>query len=280
MEQLYVAHGKINLALDILYKREDEYHEIKSIMQQISLKDELYFSEIPSGIIIESDSKELPLDSGNLIYKAWQSMKDISGLERGIKVRVKKNIPMAAGLAGGSSDCAASLRAINNLWNLNKSDTELMDIGRLLGADVPFCIMGGTALAEGIGEKLTPLKPFKDYHILIVNPGIKISTTEVYRKINLSEKRYDIDKLISCMENENLDCVAASMENKMEEVVLSEYPVIAEIKNNMLKNGATGSLMSGSGSTVFGLYKDKDQLDFAYKVFSKQYSQVYLCKTI
>ena len=274
------SYGKINLALDVLYKRPDNYHEIKSVMQQISLKDKLIFTEINDGIIIESDNRELPLDSSNLIYKAWEKMKSISGINRGIKVKIEKNIPIAAGLAGGSSNGAATLEALNTLWGLNYTKEELMKIGLSLGADVPFCILGGTAKAEGIGEVLTPIEPFKDKYILLGNPGIGISTAYAYGRLTLNEERYDIEGLIKCMESDDMSCVASKMKNKMEAAIIMENPIIDDIKSTMLENGALGALMSGSGPTVFGLFDDMDKMETAYSKLSQRIDKVYKCTTI
>lgn len=274
------AYAKVNLALDVLYKREDGYHEINSIMQQISLCDELTFTDNKEDIIIQCNSSDLPLDSSNLVYKAWEKMKEISGLNRGIKINIQKNIPIAAGLAGGSSNGAATLKALNTLWDLGYSDEKLMEIGRTFGADIPFCIFGGTAQAEGIGDRLTRLKPFKDKYILIANPGIGISTAYAYSKIDLSSQRYDIEALINAMEREDLIGVAANLNNRMESAILKEYPVIQDIKTAMIKNGALGSLMSGSGSTVFGLFDDEDRMEYANKKLTETFDRVYSCKTI
>lgn len=281
MQDLIIdSYAKVNLALDVLYKRDDGYHEINSIMQQISLKDTIVFSDRRYGIIIESQEKELPLDSSNLAYRAWEKMKNITGINRGIHIKIEKNIPIAAGLAGGSSNGATTLKAINQLWDLKLTQEELMSIGKTLGADVPFCILGGTARAQGIGELLTPLKPFKDKYILLANPGIGISTAYAYSKINLDSNRYDINGLIQCMEKEDLPSVAKMMKNRMEEAILKEYPIIVEIKRTMVKLGALEALMSGSGPTVFGLFDDRDKMLFAHKKLSHRIKKAYNCATI
>ena len=279
-ELVLESYGKINLALDVLYKREDNYHEISSIMQQISLKDILKYRDNKDGIIMESSDKELPLDSTNLVYRAWEKMKMITGINRGIIIDIEKNIPLAAGLAGGSSNAATTLKALNTLWEAGLSDQELMEIGESLGADVPFCIMGGTARAEGIGEKLTSLNPFKGKYILLGNPGIGISTEYAYSRLALNKKRIDIDGLVLCMQEEDLACVGKKIENIMEDPISKEHPIIQEIKRIMLENGALGALMSGSGPTVFGLFDDKDKMIFAHRKLSKTIKKVYNCTTI
>lgn len=282
MEQLTIeSYGKINLALDVLYKREDGYHELNTVMQQISLKDKLIFKEIDSGIIVESRGLKIPLDSTNLVCRAWEYMKDLSGIDKGIHITIEKNIPVAAGLAGGSSNGAATLKALNQLWNLSLSLEELMEIGVKLGADIPFCLLGGTALAQGIGEILTPLKSFNDVYILLGNPGIGVSSEYAYSKLKLEEKKdIDVSKLISCMDIKDLKCVGSSLENIMEEPIIEENPIIKEIKDNMLASGALGTLMSGSGPTVFGLYEDEHSITKAKQKLLEIIDKVYICKTI
>lgn len=281
MEELIMeSYGKINLALDVLYKRNDGYHEINSVIQQIDLKDTLVFSEYKSGIIIESNNTEMPLDSNNLIYKAWEKLKDTTGINKGIRIKVDKQIPIAAGLAGGSSNGAVTLKALNILWDLNLSLEELMNIGRTLGADIPFCIMGGTAKAQGIGEKLSKLKPFKDKYILLGNPSIGISAAYAYSRLDLNDDRIDIDGLISNMEANDLEAVAEGMKNVMEKPIIEDYPIIQEIKDIMIKHGSLGALMSGSGSTVFGLFDDKEKLLFTEKKLRERNFKAYSCVTI
>lgn len=277
------SYGKINLGLDILYKREDNYHEIKTIMQQISLSDTLIIREIKEDIELDCNNKELPLDSTNLVYHAWKKMQEKTGINKGIQINIHKRIPIAAGLAGGSSNAAAVLKGLNELWNLGLSEKELREIGVEIGADVPYCIMGGTALAEGIGEKLTKLKPFKDKNLLLINPGIGVSTAEVYNSLKLgNQPRMDIKKIISFIEKDDIKSLADSITNIMEEVVIERNPIISEIKNDMLKYGALGSLMSGSGPTVFGLFDDLAQLEFCKEKLTSKYPKgvVLVAKTI
>ena len=274
------SYGKVNLALDILYKRDDGYHEIKSIMQRINLKDRLIFKEIKEGIIIESNHSEVPIDSTNLAYRAWEKLRKVTGINRGIKIIIEKQIPVAAGLAGGSSNGATTLMALNEMWNLNLSETELIEIGKGLGADVPFCIMGGTALAEGIGEKLTKLKSFSSKHVLLANPGIGIPTAYAYQKLKSLDHRIDIEGMISSLEKDDIKSVAEKMGNTMEEPMIEEYPIIGVIKEVMLKNGALGSLMSGSGSTVFGLYDDEEKMKIAQKKLLDITDKVFACETL
>ncbi|MCQ4923978.1 4-(cytidine 5'-diphospho)-2-C-methyl-D-erythritol kinase [Tissierella carlieri] len=277
------SYGKINLGLDVLYKREDGYHEINTIMQQISLSDTLIMREIKEDIELDCNNKELPLDSTNLVYRAWKKMQEKTGINKGIQINIHKKIPIAAGLAGGSANAAAVLKGLNQLWGLNLSEEELREIGIEIGADVPYCIMGGTALAEGIGERLTKIKSFKDKDILLVNPGIGVSTTEVYGNLRLNkELRMDVEKIISSIERDDIKSVADNITNVMEEVVMEKNPIISEIKKDMVSYGALGALMSGSGPTVFGLFDDMDKLKFCKKILTEKYSKgiVLLAKTI
>lgn len=279
-ELILNSYGKINLSLDILYKRDDGYHEIESIMQEISLKDKLTFKPQEKGITIETNSPQVPIDFHNLAYKAWEKMKLYTGIEKGIYIKIEKTIPVSAGLAGGSSNAASTIKAINHLWELNLSQKELMDIGKSLGADIPFCIMGGTAIARGIGEKLTSLKPFKDVNVLICNPGIEISTAYAYSRLNLNSERLDTKGLIEAIEKGDIKEVSKCLGNKMEEAIIKEYPIIETIKKTMRENGAISSLMSGSGPTVFGIFEDAQKMLFTKEKLLKTYPLTYCCKTI
>lgn len=282
-EIIIESYGKINLGLDVLHKREDGYHEIRTIMQEINLSDTLALEEIKEGIVLSSNNNSIPLDSSNLAYKAWEKIKEATSINRGIKISIRKNIPVSAGLAGGSSNAAAVLKGLNQLWDLRLKDEELQDIGIQIGADVPFCIVGGTSLAEGIGEKLTKLKPFTGKNILLVNPGISISTAEIYKKLKLQNKpKLAIKDIISFIEEDNLKSLSEIMINVMEEVVLADYPIVSEIKKDLMHYGALSSLMSGSGPTVFGLFDDIDKLNYCKTILTKKYTKgtVLKAKTI
>ena len=274
------AHGKINLSLDILSKREDGYHEIESVMQEIDLKDRLTFENRDKDIVIESNSPHIPLDFHNLVYKVWEKMKLYTGVDRGIHVNIEKIIPVSAGLAGGSSNAAATFKALNQLWELDLSKEELMSLAKDIGADVPFCILGGTALAQGIGEVLTPLKAFKDVNILICNPGFEISTQYAYEQIDLAGEKIATSKIIRDIEARDIIGVSKGMRNKMEDAIIKEYPVIASIKKTMIENGALGSLMSGSGPTVFGIFEDKEKMEFVKEKLLMDYPLTYSSKTV
>lgn len=274
------SHGKINLSLDVLGKREDGYHELNTIMQEIELKDTIILEKRDSGIEIQSNNKNLPLDNTNLVYKAWEKMVDKVGENRGIAINIDKQIPIAAGLAGGSSNAAAVLKGLNELWDLGFSQEELMNIGVEIGADVPFCIMGGTAWAQGIGEKLIKLKPFSGKVLLLANPGIFVSTEKVYNNLDLTNGgNINIEEIIQFMEEDNLLKLGQNMANIMENTVIKKYPIISEIKETMLNHGALGSLMSGSGPTVFGIFDDKGKLCRCREELKKKIPIVVATKT-
>jgi len=265
------AHAKVNLALDVLKKREDGYHEIRTIMQEISLSDKLRFKEIKTGFKLHTNNKNLPIDKSNLVYKAYEKMAQIAKTNVGLEVEIIKNIPLSAGLAGGSTNAAATLLMLNEIWKLDLPMEKLMQIGEELGSDVPFCLVGGTKLAEGKGERLKDIKSFKNKHILLVNPGFEISTPHVYSRIKIDDKRIDIEGLIKAIEMDDLFTVGKKLENKMEEVVFEEFPVIKDIKGYMLKNGAIGALMSGSGASVFAIYEDVEKLEYTKRKMDEIY---------
>ena len=271
---LMESYGKINLGLDVLYKRPDGYHEINTIMQQISLKDTLIIEDKGNDIIIQSNNNNLPLDSTNLMHKAWEKLREKTKIKKGIKISIDKQIPIAGGLAGGSSNAAAVLKGLNILWDLGLSQEELRDIGEEIGADVPYCIMGGTAYAEGIGEKLTKLRSFRGKHILLVNPGIEVSTEYVYKNLEIKDSpRVNMEKIISDIEKDDIKSLANNIKNIMEEVVIKKHPVIKEIKEEMKNCGALASLMSGSGPTVFGIFDHMDRLEYCKDKFIKKLSK-------
>lgn len=276
------AFGKINLSLDVLHKRPDGYHELDTIMQQIDLKDTITLRELEKGIKIECNHEGVPLDNGNLVYKAWEKIIEKTGINKGVHIIIDKKIPVASGLAGGSANGAAVLKGLNTLWNLNLSDEELKDVGLEIGADVPFCIMGGTAHAKGIGEKLTKLRSFSNKRVLLANVGIPISTAHVYKNLNLKDihSRIDMDKMVKYIEDDNLPKLAENMTNVMERVVINEHPIIDGIKKDMIRYGALGSIMSGSGPTVFGLFDDEEKLYRCKNELEKRIKNVFVAKTV
>ncbi len=258
------ARAKINTALDVLGKRDDGYHELRMIMQTVNLCDNIFIKtntpEEGNGITLTANVPWLPVDERNLMYKAAALIKERYDIKQGINMDLTKRIPVAAGLAGGSSDCAAVIVGLNRLFDLNLSRKEQFAIGKELGADVPYCIMRGTVLAEGIGDKLTRLAPFPDCYVLLCKPNINVSTASVYKSIDSCgvEVHPDIDGMIKNIEAGNLKAVSDGMCNVLENVTIANHPVIADIKAKMLELGAVGSMMSGSGPTVFGFYESYD----------------------
>lgn len=255
------AYAKINLGLDVLRRREDGYHDVRMIMQSVGLYDKLTLKKIPKDeILLSSNIGSLPNNEKNLVYKAISLMKKECGITTGVKAELEKRIPMAAGMAGGSSDAAAALIGMNKLFELGLSLEKLMELGVKIGADVPYCIMGGTALSEGIGEILTPLQPMPHCYILIAKPRISVSTRFVYENLEADKLPYhpDIDGMIEAIGSGNLNGVTDRLSNVLETVTEKKYPIIGQIKKAMIEEGALNSLMSGSGPTVFGIFDNKD----------------------
>lgn len=253
------ALAKINLGLDVLRRREDGYHEVKMIMQTIGLHDDLEIRKMKTpGIQVKTNLYYLPTNENNLVYKAAKLLMDEFQIQDGVSIQLKKRIPVAAGMAGGSSDGAAVLWGINQMYGLGLSMQALMERGVRLGADVPYCIQRGTALAEGIGEKLSVLPPMPKCTILIAKPGISVSTKFVYENLHANdlkpEQHPDVDSMIEAMRQKDLGLLCSRMGNVLETVTIPAYPVINEIKRTMMDNGAIGSMMSGSGPTVFGIF--------------------------
>lgn len=258
------AYAKVNLVLDVLRRRPDGYHDVKMIMQNLDIYDELIFtvdeSKQERSITISTNKEGIPTDSRNLIYKAIELMFDEFNIEATIHVHLEKNIPVEAGMAGGSTDCAATLKAVNELFDLHLDVQKLMELGVKLGADVPYCILGKTALSEGIGEVLTPVNPLPPCYVLVVKPPIGVSTKMVYTNLRANElsRHPDVDGMVVALEKGDLEKVTSYMENVLETVTVKLYPEIEEIKTIMKEQGALNSLMSGSGPTVFGIYRDED----------------------
>ena len=267
------AYAKVNIALDVIGKREDGYHLLKMIMQAIDLYDEIIVEKIDKGIKINCNKPYVPTDERNLAYKAAKLFIDKFNINSGVSITIKKNIPVSAGLAGGSTDCAAVLKLMNSIFKTNLTDQELMDLGVKLGADVPYCIVGGTALCEGIGEKITKIKPFKDKILVLVKPPFGVSTKAVYQDFDLSKVVFhpDVEGLIKNIEKDNLDYVAKNMKNLLENVTLLKYKEIISIKQAMIENGSIGSMMSGSGPTVFAFFDDMVKAQKCYDVMKKKY---------
>lgn len=262
------ALAKINLGLDVLRRREDGYHEVKMIMQTVGLYDKIQLKKLRKpGIQVKTNLFYLPDNENNLVYKAAKLLMDEFDIKGGVYIDLQKFIPVAAGMAGGSSDAAAVLFGMNRMFHLELSGEELMQRGVKIGADVPYCIMRGTALAEGIGEKLSPLPPVPECKVLIAKPPISVSTKFVYENLKLEEDTVhpDIDSLVKDIEAGDLAGIASHMGNVLESVTIPHYPVISQIKEEMVEQGALNAMMSGSGPTVFGLFDNEARAKQAYR---------------
>lgn len=275
------ALGKINLGLDVLGVRENGYHDVRMVMQTVYLYDDVMLQrKAEPGIEVESNLYFLPVDEHNIAYQAAKLLIDEFAIKSGVKIKLKKHIPVSAGMAGGSADAAAVLFGMNRMFRLGLSETDLMERGVKLGADVPYCIMRGTVLAEGIGDILTPLPSMPRCQILIAKPGISVSTKWVYDRIDAKKnlKHPDINGIIAGLKNQDLKQIAQSMGNVLEDVTVSAYPVIEEIKDCMKAAGALNAMMSGSGPTVFGIFENRTSAKKAFRRIKEQKKakQVYL----
>lgn len=258
------AYAKINLGLDVIKRLENGYHEVRMVMQSIDLYDKINISKNRSGeICIKTNLNFLPTGPDNLVYKAAKLLKNEFGIKEGMDIDLYKFIPVAAGMAGGSTDAAAVLKGVNRMFGLGLSNEELMKRGATLGADIPYCIMGGTALAEGIGERLTKLSNCPKCFVVIGKPGIGVSTKYVYENLVLNENTVhpDIDGIINSINNNDIYGVSQKLGNVLETVTEHAYPVISDIKSIMIKEGALNAIMSGSGPTVFGIFDDRDKAE-------------------
>ena len=256
------AFAKINLGLDVLGKREDGYHEVRMIMQTIRMYDQLDMRKsVEPGIHLTTNKKYIPVDENNLVWRAAKLMMDTCGIMEGVSIHLHKVIPVAAGMAGGSSDAAATLVGMNRLFHCGLSKEKLMELGVQIGADVPYCVLRGTALAEGIGEKLTVLPPMPDCWILIGKPGISVSTKYVYttRDLNTDTVHPDIDGMKKALEDGNLYGITERMGNVLQDVTIPAYPEVERIKEQMKTLGAVNAMMSGSGPTVFGIFDNEEK---------------------
>ncbi len=254
------ALGKINLGLDVLGRRPNGYHDVRMVMQTVYLYDQILLEKTDKeGISLETNLFYLPVNENNLAYRAAKMLIDEFAIKEGVHISLEKHIPVAAGMAGGSSNAAAVLYGMNRLFQLGLTDQELMERGVKLGADVPYCIMRGTVLAEGIGEELTPLPAMPKCHVLLAKPPISVSTQKVYEKLDAQEvtKHPDIDGILLGLQTGDLKKITSSMGNVLENVTITEYPQIERIKDVMKEEGALNAMMSGSGPTVFGIYDDK-----------------------
>lgn len=262
------AYAKINLGLDVLRRRPDGYHEVRMIMQTVGIHDDLEFTRLADDrIVITVDQEELPADESNLIYKVAKRMKEEFGISEGICVKLTKRIPIAAGMAGGSADAAATIHAVDALFGLGLSLKEKQAFGVKLGADIPYCLMGGTALSEGIGEILTALPDVPEAALVIAKPDLDVSTKFVYENLHADqlEEHPDIDGMAESIRQGDLDGVTSRLGNVLETVTCRHYPVIEKMKELLKANGADNALMSGSGPTVFGIFSDDEKAERAHR---------------
>lgn len=279
MEQIYTkARAKINLNLEILEKREDGYHNIESVFQKINLYDEIYIRKNQTNTFeLETNFKVLN-NNENIVYKAYISLKEKYPNITGVSVKINKKIPMQAGLAGGSTDCASFILGMNKLFNLNLSKNEIEDISKKLGADVVPCLYNRAIMSEGIGDKVTQINTNFKYYILVIKPEVSCSTKEMYEKLDLQNKFMYYNKsksIIKALENNNLEVLCDNLYNAFEEVV-EPKEIIKNLKFELINLGAINSLMTGSGSAVYGIFKNKQEAKKAYKILKEKY-QVYIC---
>lgn len=276
------SNAKINLTLDVLRKREDGFHELKMIVQTVSLSDCINLRKTESGISLKTNLRYLPTDRRNIAYAAAEFFLEKAGITDGIAINMKKNIPVAAGLAGGSSNAAAVLVGLNKMYGNPFGEKDLLEMGGQLGSDVPFCITGGCVLCEGRGEILTPLPDLPETAFLLVKPPIHISTASVYGKLRADKlaEHPDTDGTIAAISRGDREAVAVRMFNVLESVTAVENPIIGKIKQEMIEHGALGSVMSGSGPTVIGLFKDKKTANDARVIMQKNRCNAFVVHTV
>lgn len=276
------AYAKINLSLDIIGKQENGYHILKMIMQSIDLYDIVSVEKAVEGISLTCNKSYIPTDDKNIAYRAAKLFIDRYKVESGVKINIVKNIPVAAGMAGGSTDGAAVLKLMRDLFKPKVSNKELEEISVEIGADVPFCIEGGTVLCEGIGEVMTKLQPFKDKILVVVKPNFGVSTKEVYKAFDLDKvaKHPETEELIEAIKKDDLDFICDNMKNLLENVTLNKYPLIKQIKRELMSMGAKGAMMSGSGPTVFAFFDDMLQAQRAYEQLKANYKEIFITRTI
>ena len=266
------AMAKINLGLDVVRRRPDGYHEVRMIMQTVGLYDRLTFEKTEEDALrLESSMKRLPTDGNNLIIRAASLLKEEFGIREGLSIRLDKRIPVAAGMAGGSTDAAAALTAVNRMFDLGLTEEQLRERAVKIGADVPYCLQGGTALSEGIGEILTALPPAPACHVVVAKPPVHVSTKWVYQNLHLEQvtEHPDIDGMAESIRQGDYAGVVRRLSNVLESVTVPRYPVIAQIRDFLRENGADGALMSGSGPTVFALYDDRERAKQALEALRK-----------
>ena len=283
MDRIYIkAYAKINLTLDVVGKRPDGYHDVEMIMQSVDLWDEIVLKKTREGIELDSNIRSLPKDERNIAWRAAQLIKEEFRIPRGVHITINKNIPIEAGMAGGSADCAGVLSGLNQLWGLGMSGQQLRGLGKGLGADVPFCLTGGTALAQGIGDILTPIDFRGDIWLVLIKPKFGVSTKKVYTSLKLEDikKRPNNKRMIRHLESGRVQDVAEGLVNVLEEVTIPMHPEISWLKAELMDQGALGSLMSGSGPTVYAIFRDKGSANAAAKALKGKYEWIYALKTI
>lgn len=283
LEQITIAApAKINLSLDITGKLENGYHALDTIMQTISIEDKITLAKTGRQISVLCDHPQVPQGNGNICHKAAEAFFEKTALEGSVIITIDKNIPVAAGLAGGSSDAAAVIKGLNLLYGTGLTQREMCEIGLKCGADVPYCIVAGTCRAKGIGEKLTKLPSFAGVYIVLVVPDFFVSTAWAYKNydLNKTDEKPCTEELISYIRGRDIKNTAERMVNVLESVTAKKHPEIQEIKNDIKKSGACGSVMSGSGPSVFGLFENEEKARIAFSVIREKYNRSYLTLTV
>ena len=258
------AFGKINLALDVIGRREDGYHLVRMIMQTVEVHDDVFIEKTSDGkVTMTTNDSSLPVNDENLCIKAAKLLKEEFGFSEGVSIHLDKYIPVAAGMAGGSTDAAAVLKGVNELFALGLSNKDLMERGLKLGADIPYCIMGGTALSEGIGEELTEISPMPKVPILIAKPPVNVSTGKVYGALDAKTdyEHPDIDGMIRAIEAKDVKTICEKMGNVLADVTMPMVPEVGRIRDIMLESDAVGAMMTGSGPTVFGIFDSDEKME-------------------
>ncbi|MDT2662221.1 4-(cytidine 5'-diphospho)-2-C-methyl-D-erythritol kinase [Enterococcus hulanensis] len=282
MEIMEKAPAKINLGLDILGKRPDGLHELAMVMASIDLADRLYLEEIPENkILIETNKAFLPTDKKNHVYEALELVKERFEIKKGLRVKIHKEIPVAAGLGGGSTDSAAALRAVNRLWDLGLTIEELAALGAEVGSDVPYCVYGQTSLVEGFGEKVTPIASMPQCWVVVVKPRMSVSTRTIFAQIVMEDLYHpDIEALVSAIEDNDYQKMTESLGNSMEVVTIRKHPIIQQLKDRMLRYGADAAMMSGSGPTVYALCHKYSRAKHVFNALKGFCDEVYLVRTL
>ncbi|MBX8935816.1 MULTISPECIES: 4-(cytidine 5'-diphospho)-2-C-methyl-D-erythritol kinase [Enterococcus] len=282
MEIMEKAPAKINLGLDILGKRPDGLHELAMVMASIDLADRLYLEEIPENkILIETNKAFLPTDKKNHVYEALELVKERFEIKKGLRVKIHKEIPVAAGLGGGSTDSAAALRAVNRLWDLGLTIEELAALGAEVGSDVPYCVYGQTSLVEGFGEKVTPIAPMPQCWVVVVKPRMSVSTRTIFAQIVMEDLYHpDIEALVSAIEDNDYQKMTENLGNSMEVVTIKKHPIIQQLKDRMLRYGADAAMMSGSGPTVYALCHKYSRAKHVFNALKGFCDEVYLVRTL